>query len=78
MRVSNPSFSSKTAYSDQDAHATLGVNHPGKSLADVALGKAAPQTLMAGLQAAARDPSLRPNWTVNEHGEKIDKLDLFC
>lgn len=33
---------------------------------------------MAGLmQAAARDPSSRPTWTVNENGDKVDKFDIF-
>lgn len=36
------------------------------------LNKAAPPTVMAGLQAAARSFSSRPTWTVNENGDKVD------
>ncbi len=65
-------------YSREEAHDMMVVDDPEFS-PDPSASAAAPalQSFMAGLQAAARNSSMRPSWAINEKWEMVDGLQLF-
>ncbi len=60
----------------EEAHAMMLVAVP-DFCPDPSAAAPAPQSFMAGLQAATRNSIMRPSWAINENGEMVDELQLF-